>query len=112
MTISPHVLGPEGESSAQALLDGLREQGPEALAAVLGDLAHLLQEIARDPGRGFTLEGRARQDVTDLLGNLQGCASAMGTPRPGTARRTSPARERPRRRSRSRPTAPRRTTSR
>src|SRR5699024_3370336 len=77
MTISPHVLGPEGESSAQALLDGLREQGPEALAAALGDLAHLLQEIARDPGRGFALEGRARRDITDLLGNLQDCASAM-----------------------------------
>src|SRR5699024_12722626 len=77
MTISPHVLGPEGESSAQALLDGLREQGPEALAAALRDLAHLLQEIARDPGRGFALERRARRDITDLLGNLQDCASAM-----------------------------------
>src|SRR5699024_2342738 len=132
MTISPHVLGPEGESSAQALLDGLREQGPEALAAALGDLAHLLQEIARDPGRGFALEGRARQDVTDLLGNLQGCASALDalearavvalrdiTRRDWHAEARDRARlervqrggaERPRRRSRSRPMAPRRTT--
>src|SRR5699024_2447107 len=77
MTISPDVVGPEGESSAGALGGGLREQGPEARAAALGDLAHLLQEIARDPGGGFALEGRARQDVTDLLGNLQGCASAL-----------------------------------
>src|SRR5699024_2643956 len=77
MTLSPHVLGPEGESSARALLDDLREQGPEALAAASGDIAHLLQERARDTGRGNALEGRARQDVTDLLGNLQGCASAL-----------------------------------
>src|SRR5699024_12388302 len=78
MTISPHVLGPEGESSAQALLDGLRAQGPEALAAALGDLAHLLQEIARDPGRGLALAGRARRGITDLTGNPQAGASAVG----------------------------------
>ncbi|WP_245851210.1 HNH endonuclease [Brachybacterium vulturis] len=77
MTSSPNVLGPEGEISAQALLDGLRAQGPAALAEALGDLAHLLQEIAGDPGEAFEIAGRARGDVTDLLGNLQACASAM-----------------------------------
>ncbi|WP_394213924.1 DUF222 domain-containing protein [Brachybacterium vulturis] len=77
MTSSPHAAGPEGEFSAQALLDGLRAQGPAALAAALGDLAHLLQEIAGDPGEAFEIAGRARGEVTDLLGNLQACASAM-----------------------------------
>ncbi|MDN5899653.1 MAG: HNH endonuclease [Brachybacterium sp.] len=77
MTSSPRVPGPEGEFSPQALLDGLREQGPAALSEALGDLAHLLQEIAGDPGEAFALEGRARREFTTLLGNLQACASAM-----------------------------------
>lgn len=77
MTSSPHAAGPEGEFSAQALLDGLRAQGPAALAEALGDLAHLLQEFAGDPGEAFEIAGRARSEVTNLLGNLQACASAM-----------------------------------
>lgn len=77
MTSTQHVLGPEGELSPQVLLDGLRGQGPAALSEALGDLAHLLQEIAGDPGEAFTLEGRARGEFAVLLGNLQACASAM-----------------------------------
>lgn len=77
MTISPRIPGPGGELSPQAFLDGLRQEGPTALAEALGDLAHLLQEIARDPGVVFELAGNARGDFTDLLGNLQACAGAM-----------------------------------
>ena len=77
MTSSTHVLGTDGEFSAQALLDALRQQGPAALAEALGDLAHLLQEVAGDPGAAFDLEGNDRREFTDLLGNLQVCASAM-----------------------------------
>ncbi|GAA4519243.1 HNH endonuclease signature motif containing protein [Brachybacterium paraconglomeratum] len=77
MTNSSGTSGPEGEHSPQAFLDGLRQAGPAALAEALGDLAHLLQEIAGDPGDAFELAGRARRDFTNLLGNLQACVGAM-----------------------------------
>jgi len=77
MTSAAPIRVPEGEFSARALLDGLRAQGPAALAEALGDLAHLLRDIAGDPGEAFEISGRARSEVTDLLGNLQACAAAM-----------------------------------
>ena len=77
MTISPHLTGPGGEFSPQALLDALRESGTTALAEALGDLAVLLRELAGDPGAVFELEGRARGDFTHLLGTLQECLGAL-----------------------------------
>ena len=77
MTISPYVPGSGGEHSSQALLDGLRAAGPAALAAALGDLALLLQELAGDPGQALAIEGSARRDVAEVLANLQAGAAAM-----------------------------------
>lgn len=77
MTSSSHVRSPGGEFSPQALLDGLRTAGPAALAEALGDLAHLLQEFAADPGTAFSIQGQVRRDVANVLGNLQAGAAAM-----------------------------------
>ena len=77
MSTAPNPLGPEGETSRQALLAAVRAGGPRALAEALGDLAHLLQEFAGDPGAAFELEGGERAEFADLLGNLQACAGAM-----------------------------------
>ena len=77
MTISPRIPDPEGELSPQAYLDALRAAGPTAVAEALGDLAHLLQEMAGDPGEVFELAGRTRRDFVNLLGNLQACRGAM-----------------------------------
>src|SRR5699024_11645907 len=66
MTISPHVLGPEGESSARALLDGLRIRVPERLAQHSATFPTSCLELAPAPVRGFPLWGGAARTFTTL----------------------------------------------
>lgn len=77
MTTAPHVQGPGGALSPQEYLAALRQAGPAAVAEALGELGHLLQEIAGDPGTAFDLEGAARDDFSTLLGNLRTCCAAL-----------------------------------
>lgn len=77
MTQTSQVPGPGGEHSPEGFLAALRSSTPARIATELGDLAHLLQEFAADPGAVFEREDRARRDLSELLGNLQACRGAL-----------------------------------
>ena len=55
----------------------LRQAGPLGVAEALGDLSHLLRELAGDPGIAFDLDGTVREDFSSLLGNLREAGSAL-----------------------------------
>lgn len=77
MTTSAQATDPLGDSSPEEYLAALREGGPGALAAGLGDLAHLLRSLAHAPGSVFEADGASRAEVADLLAGVHACRGVL-----------------------------------
>lgn len=59
------------------VLAALHEQGPAALAELLGDVGYLLVAVATAPKKMFEVEKRPRQDYKNLLDMIHGAVSAL-----------------------------------
>ena len=65
------------EDPTRQLLDAVREQGPAALAELLGDQGFLLAELATDPGGLFTIPGATSDQYSAVIKRLQEQRAAM-----------------------------------
>ena len=59
------------------LVEAVHAEGPQALAAMLGDGAHALTEIALDPQQLFTAEAALGSSYRDVMGMIHQLRSAM-----------------------------------
>lgn len=80
MTTPPPLQNASAQLAHPALLDVLRESGPAGLALLLGDVAHLAVQLARDPGDIFAPAAHSRDDVVavlQVLYSLRGAVDAL-----------------------------------
>ena len=67
----------DAQPPAQETLAALRASGPSALAELLGDVDHLLSEVATAPKAMFSPHGRARAEYKNLLDMVHAARSAL-----------------------------------
>lgn len=67
----------DAQPPAQETLAALRAGGPSALAELLGDVDHLLSEVATAPKAMFSPHGRARAEYKNLLDMVHAARSAL-----------------------------------